>query len=432
MSTATGNTPSPATPRGRGLDALFDSTAPPPQPKPDVDADLAALLDNEVIAAETGRAVGLDVSFDFGADSQVPPPTGAPPSPATTVPGRPNDAIDVPPRASEARPAPPAAEPGRQLPTTKRFGAIIMDEVPQPAAETGGPTAEGLVPVMPGEKAVPSAPGAAIIEDKPLPVAERTDDQKTIVISRLNQVLNPDWQRAFHQQIDTLYKQVATEFSSPPAMAERALTLLREARQLMIDSPEEYVNAEYRMMQVRAMLDRVKESRNQSTYYGPRILAYEAVWLLFLLLGLIFATPLTRWITTISGVSGPALLNINPILNTMFWGGIGGVVGALYALWWHISEQQNFDRNYMMWYLVQPLMGLVLGGITFLILTGGFLILQVDISDDKASTGARLLPYLTAVLAGFRQNFVYEQLERLISLFTPSTRRSSGGEGPSV
>lgn len=428
MTTATGNTPSPGSTRGRGLDALFDSTAPPPGPKFNVEADLAALLDNEVLAAETGRSTDAGAPRDFGADSQ-PQPTAAGPSAAA---GRTADSIDVPPLASEAQPAPAAAEPGRQLPTTKRFGAIIMDAVPQPAAGTEGATAEALVPAMPGERTLPSAPGATAEEERPLPVTERTEDQKTIVISRLNQVLNPNWQRAFHQQIDALYKQVATEFSSPPAAAERALTLLREARQLMIDSPEEYVNAEYRLMQVQAMVDRVKESRKQSVYYGPRILAYEAAWLLVLLLGLIFATPLTRWLTVISGVSGPALLNINPILNTMFWGGIGGVVGALYALWWHISERQNFDRNYLMWYLVQPLMGLVLGGITFLILTGGFLILQVDLSDDKASTGARLLPYLTAVLAGFRQNFVYEQLDRLISLFTPSTRRESGGEGPSV
>ncbi len=432
MTTAPDNAPYPGSTRGRGLDALFDSTAPPSQPKPDVDADLAALLDNEVMAAETGRSAGLDASFDFGADSQIPLSPRAPQTPPAPAPGPTAESIDVPPRAPEAQPAPPPAEPGRQLPTTRRFGAIIMDEVPQPVAGAESPTGEALVPAMPGERTLPSAPGATPEEDRPLPVSQRTEDQKTIVISRLNEVLAPEWQRAFHQQIDALYKQVATEFSSPPAMAERALTLLREARQLMIDSPEEYVNAEYRMMQVRAMLDRVKESRTQSVYYGPRILAYEAAWLLVLLLGLIFATPLTRWITAISGVSGSALLDINPILNTMFWGGIGGVVGALYALWWHISERQNFDRNYLMWYLVQPLMGLVLGGITFLILTGGFLILQVDISSDKASTGARLLPYLTAVLAGFRQNFVYEQLERLISLFTPSTRRETGGEGPSI
>jgi hypothetical protein len=314
------------------------------------------------------------------------------------------------------------------LPTTKRFGAIIMDEAPA--------TAEAVAPLdplapLPGVR-TPPGPGVSSDEPAPLITVERNEDQKTIVISRLDKVLEKNWQRTFHQQIDSLYKQVATEFSSPPAAAERALVLLREARQLMIDSPEEYVNAEFRLMQVQAMLDRVKESRKQSGYYGPRILAYEGAWLVLLLLGIIFATPLTQWITAISNAQGPALLNINPIINTMFWGGIGGVVGALYALWWHISEKQNFDRHYMMWYLVQPLMGLVLGGITFLILAGGFLILQVNLADDKASTGARLLPYLTAVLAGFRQNFVYEQLERLISLFTPATRKESSGEGPSV
>ncbi len=308
-----------------------------------------------------------------------------------------------------------------------------MDEIPASVTPEQAPP-DTLVPVLPGGRDVaPPAPGVETIDTTPIVTVERTGDQKAIMISRLDQVLDRNWQRTFHRQIDDLYKQVATEFSSPPASAERAMTLLREARELMVGSPEEYVNAEYRMMQVTAMLDRVKESRKQSVFYGPRILAYEAGWLVLLLIGLVFATPLTNWIKALSGMQGEAMLNINPILNTMFWGGIGGVVGALYALWWHVSETQNFDRHYMMWYMVQPLMGLVLGGITFLILTGGFLILQVDISSDKASVGARLLPYLTAVLAGFRQNFVYEQIERLIALFTPATKKAeTGGEGPSV
>ena len=63
-----------------------------------------------------------------------------------------------------------------------------------------------------------------------------------------------------------------------------------------------------------------------------------------------------------------------------------------------------------MWYYVQPLMGLVLGAITFLIIAGGFLIVQVNITDPNAAAGARLIPYLVAVLAGFKQDFVYDQL----------------------
>lgn len=306
-----------------------------------------------------------------------------------------------------------------------------MESEPVP---TTTPDSDALiVPREPAGK--PVAPGVGGTEEPitPLPVQpDRTNDEKAIVISRLDQVLPNGWQKALHQQIDTLYKQVATEYSSPPAKAERALTMLREARTLLIESPEEYVNAEYRMMQVRAMLDRVKESRSQSTHYGPRILGYQAAWLVVLLLGLVFAAPLTQWITRIGNVSGAALLNLYPVINTMMWGGIGGVVGALYTLWWHISQEQDFDRHYLMWYLVQPLMGVVLGGIIFLVLAGGFLILNVSLSDAQASEGARLLPYLAAVLAGFRQNFVYDQLERLISLFTPATRKENDGQGPSV
>lgn len=431
MTTARDRAGHPGTPRGRGLDALFEGITAPASVGPDVDADLAALLDDEVLAAETGRS---PVS---AAQSGV--PSGVPPlSHAYSERARWPEFGDALPPASGAKqispPATPSPEPARQFPATRRFGAIIIDEaLGRPvSARNVSPAAQG--PMVPEERWLPPGPGVAPEVSTPLPaLVERTDDQKKVVISRLDRVLEKDWQRAFHQQIDALYRQVATEFSSPPAAAERALTLLREARQLMIDSPEEYVGAEYHMMQVRAMLDRIKESRAQSARYGPRILAYQVGWLLLLLLGLIFATPLTRWITIIGGIGGPALLSINPILNTMSWGGIGGVVGALYALWWHISEKQDFDRHYMTWYLVQPLMGLALGGITFLILTGGFLILQVDLSGDRASTGALVLPYLAAVLAGFRQNFVYGQLERFMGLFTPATRKKDGGgEGPGL
>ena len=78
-----------------------------------------------------------------------------------------------------------------------------------------------------------------------------------------------------------------------------------------------------------------------------------------------------------------------------------------------------------MWYYVQPLMGLVLGAITFLIIAGGFLIVQVNITDPNAAAGARLIPYLVAVLAGFKQDFVYDQLER----WCRSSRRAGEGGG---
>jgi len=446
MTTAKSNSADPGAARGRGLDALFEGTVSPATTHYSVDADLAALLDNEVMAAETGSSLG----------EAVPPVAAMPEDVAPSPRGEePLTGVDLPPVAAEAQPvllvepeavsptmaaptsvaSPPAPEPQpeRHLPTTQRFGAIIMDTSIEPMPVGPEAPSDALVPLRAESKSIlPPESGEEPAPPAPPAPPERTEDQKLIIVKRMDAMFDKGWQKALHQQIDDLYKQVATEFSSPPEKAERALSLLREARQVLLETPEEYVAAEYRTMQVRAMLDRVRESRKQSGYYGPRILMYETVWLVFLLAGLILAAPLARWLTLIAqtGVANEAaLLNIYPILNTMIWGGIGGVVGALYSLWWHISEQQDFDRHYLTWYLVQPLLGLVLGGIVFLLMAGGFLLLQVNLQDPNAATAARLLPYLTAVLAGFRQNFVYEQFNRLMALFTPAPRSGNGGEG---
>ena len=366
--------------RGRGLDALFDGTANPTAANYSVDDDLAALLDNEVLAAETGTDSGEKTPAPAAGRSAQPQPAF--------------ESIDLPPVAAEALPLTPdeptpvqTPEPERRLPTTQRFGAIIIEAPAEPVPPQPEVISDALVPIKAESKSVlPPESGKEPEPAAPPAPPERTEDQKLIIVQRMDAVFDQGWQKALHQQIDDLYKQVATEFSSPPEKAERALALLREARQVLLETPEEYVAAEYRTMQVRAMLDRARESRNQSGHYGPRILAYEAAWLVFLLAGLIFAAPLAGWLTRIAqiGVANEAaLLSIYPIFNTMMWGGIGGVVGALYSLWWHISEQQDFDRHYLMWYLVQPMLGLVLGGIVFLLMAGGFLLLQVNLQDPE-------------------------------------------------
>ena len=63
-----------------------------------------------------------------------------------------------------------------------------------------------------------------------------------------------------------------------------------------------------------------------------------------------------------------------------------------------------------------------------MILAGGFLIVQVNLADANAATGARLIPYLVAVLAGFKQDFVYEQLERVVSIFAPGSAKAGAAE----
>lgn len=462
--TTAANNPNPAgQPRGRGLDALFESSQPPapatPEAAAEIDPELAAMLEREVRAGAPpiGRArVGAreaaapaaegPASDEEAIDVPMPvaepavPPAAAPAAgaPAGETPGT-SAAPTPPPAAAPTTPSPAApvaaatTPPAGTAPATQppvRIGAVIIDTTtpaPAPAAGTG-PTGEP-VPTGAEEAPIVMAPRPELREVMPpgpglatggvqLPAAQTyTGDQRTIVINRLNNVLEAGWQKAIHKQIDDLYKQVAAEFSSPPANTERMLTMLQEARQILIETPENYVAAEARLAQVRVMMTRMKESRVQASHYGPRILGYELGWLILFLLGLIFAAPLSWAFTGPGNILGATIKDVFPFWNTLMWGGIGGIIGALYALWWHVSDQQDFDRHYLMWYLVQPIMGLVLGGIVFLLLTGGFLLLQVKPADENA--GARLVPYLVAVLAGFRQNFIYEQFDRLIALFAP-------------
>jgi hypothetical protein len=303
------------------------------------------------------------------------------------------------------------------LPATRRFGAIIL-ETPIRGAGTD------LVAGQPDPRAIPPGPGKEGDIAGPLPaVIVRTDDQKTSVITRLDAVRDTEWQRKFHAQIDQLYKEISEQFTTPPDVAEKLLAMLREARQMMIDTPEEFGNAEYRVMQVAIAVERRRQSRQQGRTLGPWLLFYLAFWLVAFAAGLIYANQATAYVRLLGQFSESQVSNLTPALMTMLWGGIGGAVAGLYALWYHIADRQDFNRTYSMWYYIQPLMGLVLGAIMFLILAGGFLIVQVDITGPNASTGAQLIPYLVAVLAGFKQDFVYDQLERLVAVFVPSATK---------
>lgn len=360
-----------------------------------IDVELAAMLDSEMIAAESPRpapAAPLATSTD------LPSPHAAPTSPATG-----SYLATIPPRP---------------LPQTRRFGALAVEP---PIRVTDAE----ILSAMPDPRIVPPGPGKEG-DDTPLPaVVIRTEDQKSGVIKRLDTVRDTEWQKAFHAKIDLLYKQISEEFTTPPDVAQKMLDMLREARQLMIDSPEEYGNAEFRVMQVAAMMQRRRQSRRQARFLGPWIFFYLTFWLLVFTAGLVFNNQVTEFVRIWGRITPEQLANVSPIVNTMLWGGIGGVVGGMYALWYHVADRQDFDKHYSMWYYVQPLMGLVLGAITFLILAGGFLIVQVNIADPNASTGARLIPYLVAVLAGFKQDFVYDQLERVVSIFAPGARTES-------
>ena len=481
MSTSASSTAGPRETRGRGLDALFNRSEGASVADQLVSTDLAALLDNEVAAIATGnqspqarRAAGAatrpgdgnGVTVDVESGDATSQGDAAIPAIARVTADARLGNIDVPPvrKAMAGAPGTGGVEPaavgmsagqsgepalaGRpatdgQSPATTalaRVGKTSPAVVAQPGAaganrslaaprqrigaivvETaGGPGPAGVQPPPAGGRSVIGPGQPAEVGPMPSP-RQLTDQQRAAILASID----PAWLKGLHAQIDELYQQISTDFASPPANSEQMLKMLHDARQTLIENPEEYVNAEYRTREVKAMLERTRKSRHDGTRYGISLLLYQVGWAVVLLAGLVMAAPMTAALNRLGSISGPTAADIFPFWSTMMWGGIGGVIGALYMLWWHVANLQDFDGQYSLWYLVQPLMGLVLGGIMFLVLAGGFLVVQVDLTNPQAATAVRILPYLVAVLAGFRQNWVYEQLDRLMAVFTPA----AGGKG---
>jgi uncharacterized membrane protein len=96
--------------------------------------------------------------------------------------------------------------------------------------------------------------------------------------------------------------------------------------------------------------------------------------------------------------------------------GLGGACSLLYDLYRHVSLEQDFHRQYLMSYLVQPIVGFVFGLVVYLLLASGYLV----ITTERGSTGVVdssaviMLQLLLGWIAGFRQQYVTDWTQQLI------------------
>ena len=213
-------------------------------------------------------------------------------------------------------------------------------------------------------------------------------------------------------ELDILYQRVTKELSTRSELLEKVTGLLQGARQALLNGPAGVTEAEKLIREAQSVLKRHEDSRQWSSSYGTLILGYEFLFFLAFVAVLAFDRPLALWAGTWTGVtSALSMRDILPFWDTMIWGGIGGVLGALYSLYWHVTELQDFDRQYNMWYVVQPIMGGMLGAFIYLIVVSGMLAMH-----STVSTTSTWFPSAVACLCGFRQKFIFELLDKLMEV----------------
>jgi len=191
---------------------------------------------------------------------------------------------------------------------------------------------------------------------------------------------------------------VTNELSDNPRDLVFAFEKLRQAQDTVLENVQQYEEALYKVFVINQMLITKHNWKRWSYTWGIALFFYAIVWLVALLSGffMVFNT-----LPTVGGLT--------------FWyaalaGGVGGCVTILYDLSWHVSVKNDFDRQYLMKYLVQPILGFVQGGVIYLIVGTGFLVIN-SITAQSPDTYSGAILSIQVVLgfwAGFRQHVVYD------------------------
>jgi hypothetical protein len=205
-----------------------------------------------------------------------------------------------------------------------------------------------------------------------------------------------------NQQIEILFRRVPRELNDNPGDVAFTLDKLRFAQDIVLNDVERYEEALYAVFIVNQMLVKKYNLRRWSYSWGMVAFIYAVLWL-----GALLASFLLR---------ADNLVGVTAIWIPILAGGTGGVAAILWDLSWHVSIRKDFDRQYMMKYLVSPVMGLVVGGVVYLFTTAGLFALNLVFGGDGVtpSGGMLTIQVLFGFAAGFRQQVAYEMVNVLV------------------
>ena len=285
----------------------------------------------------------------------------------------------------------------------------------------------------------------------PPPVAEETDATATVealmasaaprprpvpppVESEPTYSLRPvplqDSQEArLSEEIDSLYRRTAETVSENRALSDQCQGLLKKARAMVQSQSSSPAEVELLLERVRASLARADRSVVSSRRYGPPLVVYGVAWLVVLLLALVFDRELAGWLgRQIGRADLVSMTGLAPFWMCLVWGGIGAEAGSLYGLYRHVVLR-DFDSEHKVGYLVQPVLGVVVGALIYMLTGALFFALgegQTFAATDVTATNPLAL---VAALAGFGQRHAYSLLDSAVRRLLGASSRADGSGG---
>ena len=260
-----------------------------------------------------------------------------------------------------------------------------------------------------GEMEIPTTTFVSGMESKGDQVEEpaHLDEEKEMLAhfvteKRLTQL----WER-----IDIAQKEIKINVPNMP-IAQELIKKLEKARNELLAGKRNYEEAERSISEVELRIAVVERAKGDN-WAAIALFLYEIIW----------AALFTSFFLMTSQAT--EITNIILVTSSAIWGGIGGIAGAFYALWKHVARDVDFSKQYYLWYITNPIMGLILGAFIYLAIQGGLLSMTAETSIQDITSP--FIIYLFAFIVGYQQNVAWGLVRRVVQVFQLSggSERSS-------
>lgn len=183
-------------------------------------------------------------------------------------------------------------------------------------------------------------------------------------------------------------------------LARELIEQLERARNEILAGMENFEEAERTISEVEMRIT-VLERAKQDNWIAVALFLYEILWSIGLVILFI-------------NLSGQELSDNILLAQSAVWGSLGGITGAFYALWKHVSREMDFSKQYSLWYITNPIMGLVLGAFVFLVTN--FTLLSLFSGTGEQEITSPFVIFLLAFIVGYQQNVAWALIRRVVKV----------------
>lgn len=120
-----------------------------------------------------------------------------------------------------------------------------------------------------------------------------------------------------------------------------------------------------------------------------------------------FAALSSFTVALLEGTLPDFLLPYKLFVASALAGGFGGVVYCMRGVYQAVSAEKNWDSDWFVWYILRPVNSVVMGGVSYIVLKAGLLVLEATPEEGGSPFGYLAL----AFVAGFNVSKFLRKIE---------------------